>query len=114
MNKTKEKLIKAALAPKKELVTPRFLDCSTGHVTERDMDLLKRDDCQIVTYQFEYGTWVHVLQDKPYEFTYKILKLLGFSVGFIKVYMAARAAGCWFIKLDQDGETYEQFTHYEW
>lgn len=103
MSKTKEKL-----------TTPKFLDISTGHITKNDMALLAKDDCQIVTYQFEYGTWVHILQDKPYEFTYKVLKLLGFSVGFIKVYMAARAAGCWFIKLDQDGETYEQFEQYEW
>ena len=104
----------AELVPKSKLVTPKFLDCSTGHVTERDMGLLAKDDCQLVTYQFEYGTWVHVLQDKPYGFTPKTLKALGFSDGFIKVYLAAREADCWFIKLDSDGETYEQFEHFDW
>ena len=31
-----------------------------------------------------------------------------------KVYLAARDAGCWFIKFDQDGDEYKQFEQYEW
>ena len=106
--------VKNELAPKKALVTPKYLDISTGHVTHKDMVRLEKPESGLTVYPFEYGCWVSVSQDRPSDITPTVLEALGYSDGFVKVYMAARKAGCWFIKLDQDGETYEQFAQYEW
>lgn len=99
---------------KEKLTTPKFLDISTGHVTQEDMVRLEKPESGLTVYPFEYGNWVHVSQDHPSDITPKALKALGYSEGFVKVYLAARKAGCWFIKFDQDGDEYEQFEQYEW
>ena len=102
--------VRAELAPKKELVTPKYLDISTGHVAQRDMKLLEQEDCPLTVYPFEYGCWVHVAEDV----TRTDLEKLGYSEGFCGMFVMARAASCWFIKLDCDGEHYEGLTRYEW
>jgi len=89
----------------------KFLDISTGHVTKRDLRLLKKDDGMLTAYPYAEGCWVHVSPDIKSEAS---LCKLGFSEGFAEVYLAAKEAGCWFIRFDCDGYTYEQFPTYRW
>jgi hypothetical protein len=95
---------------RRRLQFAEFLDASTGHVTQKDFKLLKRDDCPITSYPYREGCWVHVAKD----ITKGNLRRLGFSAGFIAVYLAAKEQCCWFIRFDCDGYTYERFPTYEW
>jgi len=97
---------------KKALQFYKYLDISTGHVMEADLQNLEHDDCPITAYPYEEGCWVHV--DNNGETTFNGLLRLGFSEGFAKVYMAAVAAKCQWIKFDCDGWQYERFEHYDW
>lgn len=95
---------------RRQLQFGKFLDVSTGHVTQKDFKLLKRDDCLITSYPYLEGCWVHVAKDV----TKGNLLRLGFSEGFIMAYLAAKEAVCWFIRFDCDGFEYERFPTYEW
>jgi len=95
---------------RRQLQFGKFLDISTGHVTQKDFDLLERNDCPIASYSYLEGCWVHVAKD----ITRAHLRRLGFSAGFIAVYLAAKQAKCWFIRFDCDGFEYKHFPTYRW
>jgi hypothetical protein len=96
---------------RRQLQFGKYLDISTGHMADRDMELLKKDDGPLAVYPYTEGYWVHVSPDIKNE---AALCKLGFSEGFAKVYLAAKRAGCWFIRFDCDGFMYERFLAYEW
>ena len=103
---------------KEKLDTFKVLDCSTGHGTKADMDILSRQAKMlhgptmqdIIVYEYPEGFWWYVDEDS----TNASLRRLGLSAGICKVFQAARKAGCKYINLDCDGTEYVQFTHYEW
>jgi hypothetical protein len=95
---------------RRQLQFGEFLDVSTGHVTQKDFKLLKRNDCPITSYSYPEGCWVHVAE----AVTRAHLRRLSFSAGFAAVYLAAKEQRCWFIRFDCDGFMYERFPTYRW
>ena len=103
---------------KEKLNTFKVLDCSTGHGTKEDMDILSAqakilptpEMQDIIVYEYPEGFWWYVSKDD----TRASLKKLGLSAGLRQVFMAARKAGCKYINLNCDGVEYDQFTHYDW
>jgi len=96
---------------RRQLQFGKYLDISTGHMARHDLELLKEDDGPLTVYPYAEGYWVHVSVGIKNE---AVLRKLGFSEGFAKVYLAAVLAKCWFIRFDCDGYTYERFPTYEW
>jgi hypothetical protein len=72
----------------------RFLDLSTGHLTQQTREQLESNTLQCtVTYQADpYGWWVYVTQDDDI--------LAGFPQELADVIRYARKHGCEWIKLD--------------
>lgn len=103
---------KTNLNSRKELWIGKYLDISTAHVTKEDDAKLAAEDCPICCYPYECGYWIYV--DLNHEVHESDVPAMGFSQGFADVYMAARQAGCQWIKLDCDGYEYEQFKRYDW
>jgi hypothetical protein len=94
----------------KKLVTPRYLDASTGHVKKEDLERLREADSGLSSYPDQFGAWLHVNS----EVSGRALLRMGYSRGFALLYAAAKKAGCCFIRLDCDGHRYEGLPHYNW
>jgi hypothetical protein len=94
------------------LAKPRIvkvLDCSTGHVLKSDMDRLEQADCPIPVHNYPEGAWVYVHNSGEEEDD-----LPGFSEAFVNVYRTARECGCTWLRLDCDGEEYEELAEFDW
>jgi hypothetical protein len=97
----------------------KMIDVSTAHITEKDSELLKGEDCPICSYLFEYGYRV-IPSSHPYRVIpspdvdeTEALKTYGFSEAFINLYKIARKKECE-ILLDCDGTEYEDLPTFEW
>ena len=94
--------------------TFKVMDCSTAHVTNRDInDLLKRDDCPVCSYPYDCGTFVYVCQT-DIEGAILLMKDLGFSQEFINLMRLARENDCKYIRLDCDGMRYKDIPSFDW
>jgi hypothetical protein len=95
----------------------RYLDCSTGHVTKADMDILDLGSPEsVISYANEYGAFVHVPYDFLAESGDPFAEMLneGFSESFVKVLKYAKACNCFWVKLDADGILHENLDHHTW
>lgn len=100
-----------------------YMDCSMVHITKNDADLLQAaaDGLEIfegfrcmapLVYPFpaEYGFMVHVIDDD------ELLALhhkAGFSAAFMALLTYARKYQCWWLRLDPDGEVFDEFPSFE-
>ncbi len=95
----------------------KYLDCSTGHVTEKDMKLLEDStpDLPMMTAVYPEGAWVSSLHyAEEAEAEEDELKQLGFSGAFLQVLAFAREKGCKYVCLDRDAEIYDELEQFEW
>lgn len=86
----------------------KYLDVSTAHVTEKDMQLLEtRKDFAnsnpVSAYNYEHGAFVVICE----EVTDRALSDFGYSPSFVKLGRYAREHGCATIRLDCDGDKIE-------
>jgi len=95
------------------------LDISTGHITQKDTELLEQNDCPVSGYPYgpkddAYGHLVH-LTNSPGDFEIEMssAKKYGFSDAFIKVCKVARAKSCDYVRFDRDGAVYDLPT-FDW
>jgi hypothetical protein len=94
--------------------TFKTMDCSTAHVTNKDInELLKRDDCPVCSYPYDCGTFVYVYQ-MDLEGTLQMAKEYGFSAEFINIFKMARENDCRYIQLDCDGTLYNDLPTFDW
>lgn len=89
-----------------------FFDVSTMHVTERDCALIQRCGFPLVVYGYDHGYFVHCGTNEADD--EKNLRDAGMSEGFINVWKKGVANGCWFIRLDADGSSYQEFERFDW
>lgn len=100
----------------------KFLDVSTGHITEHDASLLTQissgwlKGVTLTAWMFPYGWWVYLnpeLKDSLAPYKEHIL-YAGFSEAFFDLLIAADAMGCTYICFDRDGLVYEGAPKFEW
>ena len=94
--------------------TFKVMDCSTMHVTDKDInDLLERDDCPVCSYKYDCGTFVYVYQ-MDIEGNLKTMLEYGFSPEFVNLVKLARENNCRYIQLDCDGTQNSDLPRFNW
>lgn len=91
----------------------QYLDCSTIHVTKKDMDLFGGVSAHAILaiYTYPEGAWVYVVKSDD---VCNKLREIGFSEGFINVMDIAHSKGCYFIRLDCDGTIHDELKQFDW
>ena len=90
-------------------------DISTGHVEQRDMELLVacgKDSPFCTVYPYEEGVMVVVSRESPVD-PEEILAY-GFSPAMVEVYLQAQHMRAKFINLDRDGADYAELPSFDW
>ena len=102
----------------------RYLDCSTGHVTKSDMELLDvhgmdnaTDTMPMMSAVYPEGAWVgtmHTLEEDELKAEENNLRKLEFSEAFLKVLAFARGKDCKYVCLDCDAKIYDELKVFDW
>lgn len=94
-----------------------YLDCSTSHVTEKDMELLKETPAFLYDFthaSYEYGAFVSVSGAAELEEETRKMLEDGFSEAFINLRKYAEQHGCTILRLDAHGVVIEGLPTFEW
>jgi hypothetical protein len=101
------------MSKKSELVTLKYLDISTGHMSKKDNELLSNNVSFAFIYNIDpYGYSIYVPEDITE--TLHDMKYVGMSESFRKIIKEAHKKGFHWVKFDRDGTTYPQFKSFEW
>lgn len=108
------------------LKTYQYADVNTGHISEADAKTLAEDSDatassnlptgvgtdSLTVFAYDYGFFVHIPDDKDEE----TINLLAsrYSPELITLYKQAQEQGCTFLRLDADGEPYEELRTFNW
>ncbi len=100
--------------------TEFYLDLSTGHMTEKDRNLVDYYETEDVSPLIiprivchEYGCFMFLSED-VFEEHCEDLKELDFSDTFITVLKHAVKNGCYLINFDRDAETIDKLPVFDW
>lgn len=96
-------------------ITKNFV-ASTGHVTEKDMNLLVRSGVNdpMCAYDLPYGALVALGDPAEREERCREALAYGYSVAFIGLVKLAGEQGCGYLLLDQDGPIYDGLPTFDW
>lgn len=90
----------------------KFLDISTGYMTEMDYDLTASYDFPRTCYNYPEGCFLHCggfdTEDAEELLAY------GMSKQFVDILLYANRQGCWFVRFDCDGADCDKFLREEW
>lgn len=89
----------------------KYIDVSMIHVTRDDVVLLENDALPLVTLQYEEGFWILVPIE---EGSSDEIMEAGGSAYLIDVLDRAYELDCYWVKLDRDGNEYEDLRTYNW
>ena len=92
-----------------------MLDISTGHLSEKDNQLL--DDPQSLPFTcaiYEEGFIINIAMFTDPGLVEKLKQKKSFSPDFFKIIERAFAEECTHINFDRDGEEYEEFAKFNW
>jgi hypothetical protein len=106
-----------AVTDRKAKTMPYIFKCfeaSTGHITKNDADLLKKDDCPVVVYDYEYGYFVYVGGDRLCNTDKENILKYGFSKEFYNLLKLAAKNDCKHLALDCDGFVYADLPTFDW
>ena len=91
-----------------------YLDCSTKHISMDDAKLLKNPPNELLTYENEYGWFVHVPPDMHEgEFVEQLVEN-GVGPGLLRVLQFAHQNSCNWVKLDCDGTEIPALLEFNW
>ena len=89
----------------------KYIDVSTVHVTPDDCVLLDNDALPLVVYQYEEGYWILVpTEDGEIDDVMNA----GGSVYLTDILWRAFELDCYWVKLDRDGNEYEDLRTHNW
>lgn len=91
----------------------KYLDVSTVHVTPNDCYCLDNEILPLIVYKYDEGYWILVPID-DFEVTINEIYKLGGSLFLTDVLEAAANLGCYWVKLDRDGNIFDDLTEYNW
>jgi hypothetical protein len=109
MNKTKEK--------KMEYEIERNLVVSTGHISQED-DVLLTDEAEtnltpdLVVYKYEYGYLIYISDPLDELIEGRIKK--NYTEAFVNLLKLAKEQKCSYLKLDCDGQIYDNLPTFDW
>ena len=93
----------------------KCFEACTSHISKEDDKLLKRDDCPVSCYNYEYGCLVYTgYPDEHSEYSAETLKKAGFTEAFANLVVLAQKSECKFLQLDCDGVEYEDLPTFSW
>lgn len=104
----------------------KVFEASTSHITQKDDQLLKRENlCTVSAYEIKgggilYGFLVYTSLEENSSIVESgipdeaALKAEGFSDAFINLLKLAKKNGCKFLQLDCDGVEYEDLPKFNW
>lgn len=107
------------MIPKKPHITTNF-DCSTGHITKKDDELIKKSrkdpEHPLIVYFYKEGYFIFCYYEDHTDMKEKIeeLEKYGFSKEFIHIFSVSRNLFCKYLQLDCDGTTYEELPTFNW
>jgi hypothetical protein len=97
-----------------QIDTYKVMDCSTGHVTNEDInDLLERDDCPVCSYSYDAGVFVYI-SSSDHAGQLAEMRAFGFSEAFINLIKIAKENDCKFLNLDCDARRYDDLETFDW
>lgn len=98
----------------------RYLDVSTCHVTQKDMELLlvqgeRSDGLNVLAYPYDYGAFIPLSSDPDLvaEFEERARER-GYSESFFKLIQYARDNELRMVNLDADGDEIEGLDTHDW
>lgn len=102
---------------KKDTGVYKYLDCSTGHITEEDNEFLTEyrtpGPADLIVRPNEYGYWIHSMDndenDQEFEEVISVL-----SISLQAVLRKCRKEGCVWINLDCNGFIHNDLPKYNW
>jgi hypothetical protein len=95
----------------------KYIDVSTGHITERDDKLFMGDsyDLGSAIIATGYGYFVYICGDRAsFAANLKDMKQAGYSAAARRVLSRAHRAGCDWVKFDRDAIMYEDLPRFDW
>ena len=93
--------------------TYKYIDVSSSHVTKEDMDLLQ-GSMGIIAFPYEEGAFVHVPTEHGVFEGYHNEATDHYSREFCDLLEWAHERKCAFLRIDSDGETYEDMPTFDW
>jgi hypothetical protein len=99
-----------------------YVDFSTGHMTQRDSELLiqaasARGDSRVVlgctVAEYDEGFFISVSRDFQDEVV-KYFEKLGMSEAFCALYRLCSQQGAQVMRFDRDGEIVKDLPHFDW
>ncbi len=101
----------------------QVLDISTGHITKKDNELLQAY-CDVggshiiglIVYSYEYGYFINIPSKDSLHLSVvgRDLVKAGYSQDFVALMRLGRDLDCRFIRLDQDGDYYDDLPKHDW
>jgi hypothetical protein len=87
-----------------------FMDISTGHLTDGDVELLNQEDLPFNVMTYEYG-WIvsttSLMSVESADESIKEMSAAGLSKEFIEAARTAGQRGCWLLRFDADADLEE-------
>jgi len=92
----------------------KCLDVSTAHITEKDNELLRKEDLALSVYDYEYGYFLYSGDGATSEADFARMEDAGFSKELLNLVRIAHEKGCKFLCLDCDGPVYNDIPQFDW
>ena len=91
-----------------------FFDASTGHITQKDDELIKNCEFPLSAYEYECGYFIFSGVTSTDEAEVDRLREFGMSEAFIRIWKRAAELDCWYLRLDCDGIFHDDFETFDW
>jgi len=92
--------------------TRKFMDISTGHITEEDADLLRRGfNNQLYIIKYDFGDFVLVEEGDAF---LNAIVGFGYSGSFLKIIIIAQTMGMAYVRFNADAPMLDGLERYEW
>jgi len=92
----------------------KYMDLSTGHITEWDDHMIEMDTRGLVFASHRYGYFVWVPEKEDQEAYFKSILKLGYSEALCNVLRYAREHGCNWVNFDSDAFVCEDLPTHDW
>lgn len=91
----------------------KYMDASTCYITQEDDYKIKAWNFPRFVIPYDEGYFIHVPKEY-YEDSFTVLEQFGMSPEFINLLKYAVKEGCWFLRLDCDGDNSYDFPKFDW
>ena len=108
------------LIEKYNLEIEKSLVVSTAHITKEDDELLTQEtkeenihDQLLYPQAVDYGYYISTIEELEPKMCDLLLET-GYSPALLSLLRLAHEIGCQYLRLDRDGEIYDEFPQFDW